>query len=61
MSDSSCDDNDLSTNMSPPTKKVKRLVKFNTAWLKNYAWIMSAQNEYQAHCKLCRCNFSILH
>lgn len=35
ISDSSFDDNGLNTNMSPPKKKskLKRLVKFNNAWL----------------------------
>jgi len=47
--------------MSPPKKKFKRLVKFNNTWLKNYAWIMSVQNEHQAYCKFCRCNISISH
>lgn len=61
MSECSCDDNNVIKNMSPPKKKFKRLVKFNNTWLKNYVWIMSAQNEYQAHCKFCCCNISISH
>ena len=52
----------LTSDRTPPKKKIKRLCRYKQSWEKDFEWYRKVPgNEFKACCTLCRREFSIGH
>lgn len=62
LSDSHSDCGKKTSSSVIPSKKAKRLTKYNQSWENSYSWLKQVkENPYHASCRLCNKDFSCAH